>query len=75
MHCSEAMRLLGAYRAALGAFHSSGPETNAEANPGREKADVILLHTQQRFLEHVRLHGCQDTGTHESRVAARKIDS
>ena len=68
------MRLLAAYRAALAAFHGSGRETT-EARHVREKADVILLHTQRRFLEHVRVHGCQDTGTHESRVAARKMHS
>ena len=63
------MRLLAAYREALGAFHGSGLETSSAARHVREKADVILLLTQRRFLEHVRVHGCQDTGTHESRVA------
>jgi hypothetical protein len=57
------MRLLAAYRSALGAFQGSGPETGVKTRHVREKADAILLHTQRRFLEHVRLHGCQNTGT------------
>jgi hypothetical protein len=69
------MCLLAAYRKALGAFHDSGPETSAAERHLRKKADVILLLTQRRFLEHVRVHGCQNTGTHESGEAVRKMHS